>query len=188
MSPAAARAAAFAPARRSARRALASSRRASAAARPASSASSPVARATAACLPSRACAVRERSFAAIACARLPAARLRSRTLVLVAPPEAWIRRPVAAIRRIALASSPEPAGQATFAGTTVVSARSREARSSFCLAALASSASFSPATAPSPHRVVSFISVAGCGTLASSGIRQNRRQETGSLTPAHRLS
>jgi hypothetical protein len=55
-------------------------------------------------------------------------------------------------------------------------------------AALASSASFSPATASSPHRVVSFISVVGYGTLASSGIRQNRRQEIESLTSAHRLS
>jgi hypothetical protein len=42
-----------------------------------------------------------------------------------------------------------------------------------------------------PHlggRSVSFISVVGCGTLPSSGIRQNRRHETESLTPAHRLS
>jgi hypothetical protein len=53
---------------------------------------------------------------------------------------------------------------------------------------LASSASFSPATAPSPHRVVSFISVVGCGTLPSSGIQQNRHQEIESLTSAHRLS
>jgi hypothetical protein len=36
--------------------------------------------------------------------------------------------------------------------------------------------------------VVSFISVVGCGTFPSSGIRQNRRHETGSLTSAHRLS
>jgi hypothetical protein len=70
----------------------------------------------------------------------------------------------------------------------VVSARSREVRSSFCPAALASSASFSPATALSPHRVVSFISVVGCGAVPSSGIRQNRRQEIESLTSAHRLS
>ena len=61
-------------------------------------------------------------------------------------------------------------------------------RSSLPSAALASSASFSPATAASPHRVVSFISVVGCGTQASSGIRQNRRQEIESLTSAHRLS
>jgi hypothetical protein len=46
----------------------------------------------------------------MACARLPAARLRSRTRIRVAPPTAWIRRPVAAIRPIALASSPESAG------------------------------------------------------------------------------
>jgi len=53
---------------------------------------------------------------------------------------------------------------------------------------LASSASFSPATAASPHRVVSFINVVGCGTRPSSGIRQNRSQEIESLTSAHRLS
>ena len=46
---------------------------------------------------------------------------------------------------------------------------------------------WSPA-ASAPHRVVSFISVAGCGTLASSGIRQNRRQLIESLTSAHKLS
>ena len=70
----------------------------------------------------------------------------------------------------------------------MVSARSRAVRSSFAPAALASSASFSPATASSPHRVVSFISVVGCGTLAPSGIRQNRRHEIESLTSAHKLS
>jgi len=95
---------------------------------------------------------------------------------------------VRAIFPTALASSPESAGQATFALITVVSARTRAVRSSLRSAALASSASFSPATVPSPHRVVSFIKVAGCGTLPSSGIRQNRRQEIESLTSAHRLS
>jgi hypothetical protein len=53
-------------------------------------------------------------------------------------------------------------------------------------AAFAHSASFSPATAASPHRVVSFINVVGCGTFPSSGIRQNRRHEIESLTSAHR--
>ena len=70
----------------------------------------------------------------------------------------------------------------------MVSARTRAVRSSFCCAALASSASFSPATAALPHRVVSFISVVGCGTAPSSGIRQNRRHEIESDTSAHRLS
>ena len=69
-----------------------------------------------------------------------------------------------------------------------MSARSRVVRSSFCPAALASSASFSPSTAALPHRVVSFISVVGCGTVPSSGIRQNRRQEIESLTSAHKVS
>jgi hypothetical protein len=70
----------------------------------------------------------------------------------------------------------------------VVSARSREVRSSFAPAALASSASFRPSTATLPHRVVSFISVVGCGTRPSSGIRQNRRHVIESLTSAHKDS
>jgi hypothetical protein len=73
-------------------------------------ASSPVIRRTVAWASSRPAAVRSRSFAAIACARLPADRLRSRNRVRVAPPAAWIRRPVAAIRRITLASKPESVG------------------------------------------------------------------------------
>jgi len=71
---------------------------------------------------------------------------------------------------------------------TVVSARTLVVRSSFAALALAHSASFSPATACSPQRPVSFISVVGCGTLTSSGMRQNRRQVIESLTSAHRLS
>jgi hypothetical protein len=71
---------------------------------------------------------------------------------------------------------------------TVVSARTRAVRSNFAALALAHSASFSPATAVSPQRVVSLISVVGCGTLPSSGMRQNRRQVIESLTSAHRLS
>ena len=70
----------------------------------------------------------------------------------------------------------------------MVSARTLAVRSSLPAAALAHSASFSPATACSPHRVVSFISVVGCGTFPSSGIRQNRRQLIESLTSAHKLS
>jgi len=70
----------------------------------------------------------------------------------------------------------------------VVAARTRAVRSSLAPAALAHSASFSPATASWPHRVVNFISVVGCGTLPSSGNRPNRRQEIGTLTSAHKLS
>jgi len=106
----------------------------------------------------------------------------------VAPPAACTRRAARTSLPTAFASSPASAGYATFAAITVVSARTRAVRSSFRPAALARSASFSPATAASPHRVVSFISVVGCGARASSGIRQNRRQEIESLTSAHRLS
>ena len=70
----------------------------------------------------------------------------------------------------------------------MVSARTPAVRSSLSSAAFAYSASFSPATAASPHRVVSFINVVGCGTFASSGIRQNRRQEIESATSARKLS
>jgi hypothetical protein len=66
--------------------------------------------------------------------------------VRTAPPAAWIRRPVAAIRFTAFASSPESVGYATFDGTTVVSTRTRVQRSSFASAAFASSASFNPST------------------------------------------
>jgi len=70
----------------------------------------------------------------------------------------------------------------------VVSARTRRVRSSFASAALANSASLQPATAAVPQRVVSFISVVGCGTLPSIGIRQNLRQVMESLTSLHKLS
>ena len=58
-------------------------------------------------------------------------------------------------------------------------------RSSFASAALASSASFNPATASSPQRVVIFINVVGCGTRIPNGIRQNRCQEIESDTSRH---
>src|SRR6478735_2102554 len=119
------------------------------------------------------------------CALLPAALDRSRSFVRTAPPASWIRCPVAPIRRVALASRPESVGYVTFAGTTVVSARTRLVRNTFASAALASSASFSPFTAVLPHRVVSFINVVGCGTAPSNPIRQNRRQVMESLTSRH---
>ena len=63
-------------------------------------------------------------------------------------------------------------GHDTFAGITLVSARTRCVRSSLASAALASNASFNPSTAVAPQRVVSFINVVGCGTTPSSGIDQ----------------
>jgi hypothetical protein len=50
---------------------------------------------------------------------------------------------------------------------------------------LGQQASLSPFTAADPHRVVSFITVVGCGTAPSSGIRQNRRQVIESVTSRH---
>ena len=102
-----------------------------------------------------------------------------------APPAAWIRRPVCAIRLIALASSPESVGYATFAGTTVVSTLIFDVRSTFASTAFASKASFSPSTTVEPQRVVSFISVVGCGTGWSIPIRQNWRQVIESDTSRH---
>jgi hypothetical protein len=61
-------------------------------------------------------------------------------------------------------------------------------RSILASAALASKASLQPSTAAVPHRVVSFISVVGCGTAPSIGMRQNRRQVIESLTSRHKLS
>ena len=171
-----------------ARRPLRSTAAASAAAFPARSARPALTRRIAAVLWSLPSLLRARIWAAISRARRPAARRRSVTLVPVAPPAARTRRAVRASPATAVATSPTSAGYATFAATTVVSARTRPVRSSFCPAAFAHSASFSPATAPWPHRLASFISVAGCGTRPSSPIRQNRRQPTESLTSAHRLS
>lgn len=76
---------------RTARLALTSSRWASRAAVSANPTSSPVLLSTAAVAWSRPNAARERSFDAIASARLPAAQDRSRTRVRTAPPAAWIR-------------------------------------------------------------------------------------------------
>jgi hypothetical protein len=58
-------------------------------------------------------------------------------------------------------------------------------RSTLTPAALANSASLSPSTAAAPHRVVSFINVVGCGTDASSPIRQNLRHVIESVTSRH---
>jgi hypothetical protein len=82
-------------------------------------------------------------------------------VVPLAPPAACTRRTARTSLPAALASRPESAGQATSAAITVVSARTRPVRNSFTCAALAHHASFTPATTSSPHRLASFISVAG---------------------------
>jgi len=66
-----------------------------------------------------------------------------------------------------------------------VSARTRFVRTTFASTTLASKARFNPSTAVDPHRVVSFISVVGCGTAPSNGIPQNRRQVNESPTSRH---
>ena len=172
----------------SARRPLRSTAAACAATASARSARSPVARPIAWVPSSRPSRARVRIVAAISRARRTAARRRSVITVPVAPPAACTRRAARTSLPTARASSPAPVGKTTFAATTVVSARTRPVRSSLAPAALTSSASFSPATGPSPHRVVSFISVVGCGTGPSSPIRQNRRQLIESATSAHKLS
>ena len=62
------------------------------------------------------------------------------------------------------------------------------AASTSSLRSPSSSASLSPATASSPHRLVIFINVVGCGTRVPNGIRQNRCQEIESATPRHNNS
>jgi len=66
-----------------------------------------------------------------------------------------------------------------------VSARTLSSLITFFSAALASSASLSPAAAASPQRVVIFISVVGWGTASPRGTRQNRRQAMESATSRH---
>src|SRR4051794_28187140 len=72
-------------------------------------------------------------------------------------------------RATPLANNPESVGYATFASTTVVSARTRSKRTTLFSAALASNASFNWFTAVSPQRAVIFNSVVGCGTGAPTG-------------------
>ena len=69
-----------------------------------------------------------------------------------------------------------------------MSARTRFVRTTFASTTLASKARFNPSTAVDPHRVVSFISVVGCGTAPSNGIPQNRRQVNESPTSRHSVS
>jgi hypothetical protein len=108
-----------------------------------------------------------------------------RVLVRDANPVALSRRIVLAIRATPLASSPESVGYATFASTTVVSARTLLVLRTLAEAALASSASLSPSTALAPQRVVIFINVVGCGTATPNGIRANRCHEIESATSRH---
>jgi len=71
------------------------------------------------------------------------------------------------------------------ADTTVVSARTFPVFTSLASHALASTSSLSAAIACSPHRVVIFIRVVGCGNRASMSMRQNRRHEMESATSAY---
>ena len=73
----------------------------------------------------------------------------------------------------------------TSAATAVVSARTLSVRSSFAAAALAGlrSASFNRASASSPHRVVIFINVVGCGTGSGKTVaRKGNRRPPGTTT------
>jgi len=97
-------------------------------------------------------------------ARFPAARERSRSVVRTAPPTAWIRCPVVVSRLIALASKPEFGGVRDVRRDDGGVCRNRLVGSTFASNAFASNAAFNPSTATDPQRVVSFISVVGCGT------------------------
>lgn len=113
-------------ARRTARWTLTSSRSASRAAVSAYPASSPALLSTAAVASSRPTAARERSFDATACA-LAAALDRSRNRVRTAPPAAWLRLPVAAIRRPFASSDSLGPSTATEAHRVVSSSASSDA-------------------------------------------------------------
>lgn len=85
-------------------------------------------------------------------------------------------------------SSPESVGYLMSAGTTVVSARSQSIPTTPAATALATSAALSSAISSGPQRVVIFISVEGCGAVPPIGMRQNRAQDTESVTSAHNVS
>jgi len=114
--------------------------------------------------------------------------VRSRVAVRVANPAALTRPIAVAILTTPLASNPESVGYATSASTTVVSARTRLILSTLAAAALVNNASLSPSTASTPHRVVIFINVVGCGTDDPNGIRANRCQLIESVTSRHTAS
>jgi hypothetical protein len=96
-----------------------------------------------------------------------AVALASRNTVRVAPPAVLIRPTSLPIRVTAWASRPESVGYSTLADTTVVSARTFPVFTNFAASARASSASLSPSTGPSPHRVAIFDRVDGGGTWSS---------------------
>jgi hypothetical protein len=109
-------------------------------------------------------------------------------LVPVAPPAACTRRAVRTSLTTALAKAPHRPGKPR-------SPRSPWYRPAPCRCAATSAQQPSPTVLhsappppPGPHRLVSFISVVGCGTCPSIGIRQNRRQVIESLTSAYKLS
>ena len=72
-----------------------------------------------------------------------------------------------------------------FADTTVVSARAFPVFTTRASTALGQEFLVSAVIARSPHRVVSFSKVVGCGNLPSMSMRQNRRHEIESDTSAY---
>lgn len=160
----------------SARRALRATVSASRIAASARAASSPVIRCTVAWASSRCCASRSFNLPAIARARRPAVRRRFRDRVRVASPSALIRSTARVIFVIAFGQR----ARVGRVGDVGLEHRGVGAdlsvRSSFAAAALANGASFNPATAASPHRVV-FISVVGWapGCRTGSGRTAARR-------------
>jgi hypothetical protein len=97
--------------------------------------------------PGEAVVVALRRFALIERARARTVRVLSANLVRVASPMAFSFFAVLTNFATPLANSPESDGYATFASTTVVSARARLVFNTFASAALANSASFNSSTA-----------------------------------------
>ena len=129
--------------------------------------------------------VRRRRFAPIDRALDRTERVRSITGVRVANRCPRTLRANRTIFATPLANKLESDGYATFASITVVSARTRFVFNTFASAARANRASFSSLIARSPHRVVIFINVVGCGAAPPNGIRQNRCQLIESVTSRH---
>ncbi|CAG7641040.1 hypothetical protein E143388_08254 [Rhodococcus opacus] len=147
-----------------------------------------VVRRTAARALSRPAALRERSLKPIACARLPAARDRSRTRLRVAPPAA--KGPLSGGRDPSdcLGQQPGVGGVGHIAGHHGGVGPQLGGAQYLGLGGLGQQCPVQPVHRRGPQRVVSFINVVGCGTDPSNGIRQNRRHVIESLTSRHRVS
>ena len=130
--------------------------------------------------------LRRRSHTPIECCRARASLVRSMKETFT--PALRSRRSRDAIRHVAAVNSPESVGYLMSASTTVVSARTRSTSTSPRSSAAASSSRFNASISSGPQRRVSLRIVDSSGTVASSPMRQNRRQLIESATSTHSRS